>query len=107
MRHLIKVTFWRACNIKSTHITAQNLQKDIFSFKTPFTKNPRFFYAGLNMLHKDNMYKMLSSTSYKNEISIIRYNDCLYIVKDEPHKVINNKVWDLRNDVSFGSYEIK
>ena len=72
MRHLIKVTFWRACNIKSTHITAQNLQKDIFSFKTPFTKNPRFFYAGLNMLHKDNMYKMLRRKDILNHFEAIQ-----------------------------------
>ena len=43
----------------------------------------------------------------KNGISIIRYNYCLYIVKNELNKVINNKLWDMRNDVSFGSHQIK
>jgi tRNA(Ile)-lysidine synthase len=31
----------------------------------------------------------------------------LYIVKDKTNKVINNKVWDMRSDVSFGNYLIK
>ena len=43
----------------------------------------------------------------KNKISIIRYNESLYIVKDEINKVINNKVWDMRSDISFGNYQIK
>ena len=68
-------------------------------------------------LSKNEIYSLLSiikgkNNDYprymlKNEISIIRYNDYLYIIKNELDKVINNKVWDLRNDVSFGSYEIK
>jgi tRNA(Ile)-lysidine synthase len=68
-------------------------------------------------LSKNEIYGLLSiikgkNNDYptyilKNEISIIRYNNYLYIVKNELEKVINNKVWDLRNDVSFGSYQIK
>ena len=68
-------------------------------------------------LSKNEIYSLLSIIKSKNNdyptyilkngISIIRYNDCLYIVKNELDKVINNKVWDMRNDVSFGSYQIK
>ena len=68
-------------------------------------------------LSKNEIYSLLSiikgkNNDYptyilKNGISIIRYNDCLYIVKNELDKVIDNKVWDMRNDVSFGSYQIK
>tara|TARA_B100001063_G_scaffold72412_1_gene66664 strand:- start:228 stop:1508 length:1281 start_codon:yes stop_codon:yes gene_type:complete len=43
----------------------------------------------------------------KNKISIIRYNDCLYIVKNEINKAVSNKVWDMRSDISFGNYQIK
>ena len=43
----------------------------------------------------------------KNKISIIRYNDYLYIVKDEINKAIRSKVWDMRSDISFGSYQIE
>ena len=42
----------------------------------------------------------------KNQISIIRYNDSMYIIKDKINKPINNKVWDLRSDINFGNYQI-
>ena len=68
-------------------------------------------------LSKNEIYRLLSiiygeNNDYptyilKNNISIIRYNDCLYVVKDEINKVTNHKVWDMRNDVKFGSYQIK
>jgi tRNA(Ile)-lysidine synthase len=68
-------------------------------------------------LSKNEIYSLLSiikgkNNDYptyilKNGISIIRYNYCLYIVKNELNKVINNKLWDMRNDVSFGSHQIK
>jgi tRNA(Ile)-lysidine synthase len=43
----------------------------------------------------------------KNDISIIRYNNYLFIVKNEINKAINSKVWDMRSDINFGSYQIK
>jgi tRNA(Ile)-lysidine synthase len=43
----------------------------------------------------------------KNKISIIRYNDYLYIIKDEINKATSNKVWDMSSDISFGNYQIK
>ena len=68
-------------------------------------------------LSKNEIYSLLSiikgknndypTYTLKNGISIIRYNYCLYIVKNELNKVINNKLWDMRNDVSFGSHQIK
>ena len=68
-------------------------------------------------LSKNEIYSLLSiikgknndypTYTLKNGISIIRYNYCLYIVKNELDKVINNKLWDMRNDVSFGSHQIK
>ena len=68
-------------------------------------------------LSKNEIYSLLSiikgkNNDYptyilKNGISIVRYNYCLYIVKHELNKVINNKLWDMRNDVSFGSHQIK
>ena len=68
-------------------------------------------------LSKNEIYSLLSiikgkNNDYptyilKNGISIIRYNYYLYIVKNELDKVINNKVWDMRNDISFGNYQIK
>jgi len=68
-------------------------------------------------LSKNEVYSLLSiikgkNNDYptyilKNGLSIIRYNDYLYIVKNVLDEVISNKMWDLRNDVSFGSYQIK
>lgn len=68
-------------------------------------------------LSKNEIYSLLSiingkNNDYptyilKNKISIIRYNDCLYIVKNKIDKVINNKEWDMSSDISFGSYQIK
>ncbi len=68
-------------------------------------------------LSKNEIYSLLSiikrkNNNYptyilKNKISIVRYNDCLYIVKDKVNKVINNKLWDMRDDISFGNYHIK
>ena len=68
-------------------------------------------------LSKNEIYSLISiikaeNNDYptyilKNKISIIRYNDCLYIVKNKINKTISNKVWDMRSDVSFGNYQIK
>ena len=68
-------------------------------------------------LSKNEIYSLLSiikgnNNDYptyilKNKISIIRYNDCMYIVKDEFDKVISNKVWDMKSDISFGNSQIK
>ena len=68
-------------------------------------------------LSKNEIYSLLSiirgeNNDYptyilKNQISIIRYNDSMYIIKDKINKPINNKVWDLRSDINFGNYQIK
>ena len=68
-------------------------------------------------LSKNEIYSLLSiikgtNNDYptyilKNKISIIRYNDCLYIVKAENDKSTSNKIWDMRSDVCFGNYQIK
>ena len=68
-------------------------------------------------LSKNEIYSLLSiinggNNDYpthilKNKISIIRYNDYLYIVKDEINKATSNKVWDMTSDISFGNYHIK
>ena len=68
-------------------------------------------------LSKNEIYSLLSiikgnNNDYptyilKNETSIIRYNDYLYIVKNENNKNIKNKLWDMKSDVSFGNFQIK
>ena len=42
----------------------------------------------------------------KNNKSIIRYNNFLYIVDKQPTNRDFEKVWDLKTDISFGNYKI-
>ena len=42
----------------------------------------------------------------KNNKSIVRYNNFLYIVDKQPTDKNLEKVWDLKKDISFGNYKI-
>ena len=68
-------------------------------------------------LSKNEIYNLLSileskNNDYpkcilKNKISIIRYNNFLHIVENKVNKITNQKIWDMKSDIGFGSCEIK
>tara|TARA_Y100001936_G_scaffold237136_1_gene267344 strand:- start:26 stop:1306 length:1281 start_codon:yes stop_codon:yes gene_type:complete len=42
----------------------------------------------------------------KNKKSIIRYNNFLYVVDEQPNHKVLEKLWDLKKDISFGNNKV-